>query len=165
MIGAMDLIPASVLVIENHPLMREALCNAISEEPDLDIVEPVARDGKASQIVIPIKPDLLLLDRKPDLILLTLENSGAGDLETMRLLQTTLPGVPILLLTSSDVPGQEQTALESGAQAVLTKAVGRAELICNLRELRTKAIQKQQQVDSEGGKPEPISQAVFPSQK
>jgi DNA-binding NarL/FixJ family response regulator len=165
MIGTMDPIPASVLVIENHPLMREALCNAISEEPDLTIVEPVAKEGEASQIVIPMKSDLLLLDCRPDLILLTLENPGAGDLETLRLLQTTLPEVPILVLTSNDVPGQEQAALEAGAQVVMAKAAPRAELICKLRELRTKAVQKQQQVDSEGGKPGPISETEFTSQK
>jgi DNA-binding NarL/FixJ family response regulator len=148
MIGVMDIIPASILVIEKHPLMREALCNAISEEPDLTIAEPAIGGPEASQIVIAIKPDVILLAYRPDIILLTLGNPGLEDLETLAALRSCLPQTPVLALTSNEVDGQEQAALDHGAQAVLTKSAPRAELICKLRELRTKVIMNHSQVNS-----------------
>jgi hypothetical protein len=50
-------------------------------------------------------------------------------------------------LTSNEVNGQEQAALDAGAQMALTKAAPRAELICKLRELQAKAIMNHLEVD------------------
>jgi len=142
----MNATPTTVLVIETHPLMREALCSAITAEPDLTIAEPAINGNEASQIVIAIQPDTILLAYRPDLILLALGSPGLDDLETLTMLQSSLPGIPILALTSNEVPGQEQAALDAGANAVLTKAAPRAELIRILRELRTKAIMKHSEI-------------------
>ena len=131
-------VPASVLVIENHPMLRAALCNAILEEADLTVAEQAVKGEGTAQIVISIKPDLFLLAHKPDVILLALGNSTSEDVEALSSLQKALPGTPILALTSNEVPGQEQAALEAGACVVLTKAASRAELICKLRELGAK---------------------------
>ena len=145
----MDTIPATVLVIESHPMMREALCAAIAAEPDLTIAEPAINGREASQMVIAIKPDIILLAYKPDIILLTLGNPGLDDLETLSILRKSLPGIPILALTSNEVPGQEQAALEAGAQAVLTKSAPRCELINKLREIRTREIMNYSDVNSD----------------
>lgn len=147
MIARMDLVRDSVLVIESHPMLHEALCNAIAEEPDLTVVELVAQGREASQMVIATKSDLILLASKPDIILLTLGNPGSDGLEMLGILQATLPGIPILALTSSEVPGQEQAALEAGAQVVLTKAASRDEIIHALREmLRQNSISDHQNI-------------------
>jgi DNA-binding NarL/FixJ family response regulator len=126
---------ASVLVIEHHPIMREALCNAIAQEPDLTLAEPVVKCGEASQMIVPMKSGLILLAYKPDIILLSLGNPGEDELETLGNLQKTLPDTPILALTSNEVEGQEQAALQAGAQAVLTKAAGHDEIIGVLRQM------------------------------
>jgi DNA-binding NarL/FixJ family response regulator len=136
----MNSIPATVLVIEGHPMMREALCSAIAGEADLQVAEQATRSPETLQMVILIKPDAILLTFKPDIILLSLGNPGANELEALGILQKSLPETLILVLTSNEVPGQEQVALECGAQAVLTKAAPRSELIRSLRELRTKVI-------------------------
>jgi DNA-binding NarL/FixJ family response regulator len=128
----------SVLVIDSHPIMREALCNAIAQEPDLTMAEPIVKGETASQMIIPMKSGLILLAYKPDIILLALGDPGGVDLEILSALQKTLPGTPILALTSNDVRGQEQAALEAGAHAVLTKAAARDEIIHALRELHHK---------------------------
>jgi DNA-binding NarL/FixJ family response regulator len=116
--------------------MREDLCNAIAEEPDLTIAEPAINGSEASQMVIAIKPDVILLAYRPDIILLTLGNPGLDDLETLTTLRKSLPDTPILALTSNEVPGQEQAALDCGAHGVLTKSAARSELISKLRDLR-----------------------------
>jgi two-component system nitrate/nitrite response regulator NarL len=131
----MDIQPVSVLVIESHPMMREALRNAIAEESDLILAESGMNGSTDPQMVIDAKPDAILLAEKPDIILLTFGNPGLDDQETLKILQEALPGTPILALTSNEVEGQEQAALEAGSQAVLTKAASRVELIEKLRQL------------------------------
>jgi DNA-binding NarL/FixJ family response regulator len=129
MIGSVDIIPASVLVIENHPLMREALCAAIADEPDLKVGLQAANGVEALQMFTIILPDIILL---------ALGNPGTAELETLKNLRQALPEVPILALTSNEVVGQEQAALEAGAHVVLTKASSRSEIIDALHEMYKK---------------------------
>jgi DNA-binding NarL/FixJ family response regulator len=126
MIGAMDIIPASILVIEKHPMMREALCAAISEEPDLRVGMLAGNGAAALQMLTTLLPDIVLL---------AMGNPGTDELKALKTLRQSLPGTPILALTSNEVPGQEGVALEAGACGVLTKAVSRLELIGKLREI------------------------------
>lgn len=129
MMDSVDIIPVTVLVIESHPLMREALCAAIADEPGLNVGLQAANGVEA------LKMFTIIL---PDIILLAVGNPGAEELETLKILRQSLPNVPILALTSNEVVGQEQAALEAGAQAVLTKAASRNEIIDALREIHKK---------------------------
>jgi two-component system NarL family response regulator len=132
--------PASVLVIESHPLMRAALCAAIAAEPDLQVAEAGTGGAASFQVVISNQHDVLFLAYKPDVILLALGNPGREELEALKRLRKSHPDVPILALTSNEVYGQEQAAAEAGAHAVLTKAASRRELLQTLRGLCTGAI-------------------------
>ncbi len=136
----MNPVPISVFVIEAHPIMREALCAAIAGESDLKLVEQNKKNVESELMVIPTQPDVILLPFTPDIILLALGNPGQDELEALTILRKSLPDTPILALTTNEVPGQEQAALDAGAQVVLTKTAGRAELLRALRdvaELRT----------------------------
>ena len=138
MMGAVETIPTSVLIIESHPMMREALCAAIADEPDLKVAEADLNSPQTQSIVI--LEDVFFLPRNLDIILLALGNPGLAELEALKNLRTSLPNTPILILTSNELPGQERAALDAGAQAVLTKAAARSELINVLRELGKKKI-------------------------
>lgn len=126
MIAIMDLIPASVLVIENHPLMREALCTAISDEPDLSAGMKAANGTEALQMLRVILPDIILL---------AMGNPGMKELESLKTLLRTVPAIPILAFIANEVDGQERAALDTGACTVLTKAATRSELILALRQI------------------------------
>ena len=125
----------SVLVIEPHPLMREALCTTIALEPDLCLLKPSAMDPNAFPLIIPSHDDVLFLAGKPDLVLLSLGNPGLEDLKTLADLRKKLPDTYILALTPGELPGQNQTALEYGAHAVITKSVSQKELLETLRSI------------------------------
>jgi len=71
----------------------------------------------------------------PDIVLFAVGNPGAQELEALKTLRESLPEVPILALTSNEIPGQEQAALQVGAHAVLTKAATRLDLIDKLHEM------------------------------
>jgi DNA-binding NarL/FixJ family response regulator len=127
MIGAMDINPAAILVIENHPMMRAALCAAIADEPELTIAAVAASGADVFQMVAALQPEIILF---------AVGNPGHDDLEVLTALHNFLPETPILALTSNEVDGHEQAALAAGAQAALTKAAPRAELLRCLRDLR-----------------------------
>ena len=134
MMGSVDICPASVLVLESHPLMREALCSAIAAEADLLVIRPTD-DITAATLIIATGPQAILLPQRPDIVLLALGNSGQVELKNLKALREALPDTPILALTGDDVPGQEQAALEAGAQAVFAKTASREELIGDLRDI------------------------------
>jgi DNA-binding NarL/FixJ family response regulator len=152
MIGSMELLPVSVLVIENHPLMREALCNAIAEEPDLQVAEVDA--NHAQLLMIPGMADAILLPESSNMFLLSLGNPGFKELDTLKALRHSFPETPILVLTSNEVPGQEEAALATGAQAVIAKTASRSELIHALRDMWGKnSIHRQKSIQQEVNDP------------
>ena len=130
-IAAMITFTSSVLVIESHPLMRDALCAAITAEPDLKVAAQAVNGAEALRMVETLQPNVILL---------ALRNPVMDDLEALIALRKSMPGTPIVALTSNEVPGQEQAALNSGACMALTKALPRAVLINKLRELRSMEI-------------------------
>ncbi len=136
----MNSIPAIVLVIEAHPMMREALCTAIQDEPDMKAGMQAANVSQALWMALSIVPDIILL---------ALGDPKHGDLDSLMVLHNSLPATPILALISDEVSGQEQVALEYGAQAVLTKTASRAQLIDSLRALRAKSTTNDQAVNPE----------------
>lgn len=123
----MNRAPATVLVIEDHPMMRAALCAAIADESDLTIAAVTSETMKALNIAETLRPDLVLF---------SIGNPGWQELFALTLLHHAHPTIPILALTTNEVPDQEQVALNYGARAALTKSASRAELLNSLRALQ-----------------------------
>jgi DNA-binding NarL/FixJ family response regulator len=139
----MNSIYASVLVIENHPLMREALFAAIADEPGLKIAGQVESGEEVISMVTTTHSDAVLLAFKPDIILLDLDNPGLANLDTIKTLRKTLPDTAILVLTSNNIAELNQAVLIAGAQVVLSKAEPRDEIISALNSLRNFKVDKQ----------------------
>lgn len=112
--------PALVLLIERHPLMREALLATLASEPGLRVVAQLA-DG---DIAVPTA-----VAAHPDVIVLSLSDSGADEVQTLGALRRALPAVPIVALTAHDGLNQAQAALAAGASGVVTKTTARDELV------------------------------------
>ena len=119
--------PATVLVIEKHPLMRAAIVNALADEADVTIGAIASNGHDMLQIIESLRPKIILF---------AIGNPGDDDLETMRELHERSPDAAFLALTTSEVPGQNQSALEHGADAVLAKTAPRAELLHTLRVIK-----------------------------
>jgi DNA-binding NarL/FixJ family response regulator len=133
MMPGMPSTPVSILVIEHHPLMRESLCAAINEEPDLRVEESASGNPRAFRQEVSDQYDVFFLAHKPDIILFALGNPGLEDLQALADLCKALPGTPILALIRDDVPGQAQTARQHGARTVISKCAERKEMLQALR--------------------------------
>lgn len=120
--------PVTILVIEKHPMMRAAIVSAIADEPDLTIGAIASNGLDTLQIVESLRPEIILF---------SIGNSGEKDLETMLELHMHSPDTSLLALITNEVPGQDASALEHGADAVITKTAPRAELLQALRVIKT----------------------------
>ena len=119
-------ISVSVLIIENHPLMRKALRAAIDEEADLSVAGEVAQVEEALPIVSALAPDVILV---------ALDNPGPEAVASLEALRQTLPAARILALAGGEVTGQEKDALGASAHAVLAKTTSRAGLVQAIRKI------------------------------
>lgn len=125
----MQTTPVTILVIEKHLLMRAAIVNAIADEPDLTIGAIASNGLDTLKIVESLHPEIILF---------AIGNPGEEDLIMMRELHKKFPEPVFLALITSEVPLQNEAALEHGADAVLAKTASRAELLHALRTLNTK---------------------------
>ncbi len=112
----MDSPQASVLVVEKHPLMREAICAAIQDNPILSVVAQTSTGNDA----------LTHLHHYPDVILYSQELLNPNDIYQLRQL---LPEIPIVILTQSESLDVEQFALISGFITILPRSTTCSEII------------------------------------
>lgn len=101
--------PARVVVVEDHPLVREALKTLIESTDDFALL------GAAADALSAVP----LLDGGPELVLLDLELPGESGL---RLLSTMRVGTRVLVLTSHTHDTWAIAALRAGAHGYLTKS-------------------------------------------
>ena len=88
---------ASVLVIEEHHLMRESLNTTIEAESDLQVLQPAANLADAFSLAVSNRHDVFFLPAKPDIILFSLGNPGLDDLAALADLRNKLADTPIIV--------------------------------------------------------------------
>ena len=110
-----------VAIIENHPLVREALYKAINSMAGFQTAGVSSDEDDYFAMEISLRHDVLILSDIPDIILFDLENVIANDLQALKTVREKLPAVPILALTDSRSTDQEKQILEYGANVVLAK--------------------------------------------
>jgi DNA-binding NarL/FixJ family response regulator len=113
------------MIVESQPLMRTALSTALAAE-GMTVLAEVAHNQ-----------DLLsgFNGESPDLILFSLGNAAADDLQTIASLRQRLPQTAIAALVTGELNGQAEAALAHGAHLVLEKSVSRTALLEALYEL------------------------------
>jgi DNA-binding NarL/FixJ family response regulator len=103
-----------VLVVDDHPLVRQGVRSLLSNYADLVLVGEAEDAAGALREAETTTPDVILLDiRMP----------GMGGVETARLLSRLQPAAKILMLTSFDDEEYVTGALQVGAHGYLLKSV------------------------------------------
>ncbi len=113
-----------VLVIDDHPVVREGLVASLEDEPEFEVV------GAAGSI-----PEGLPLveARRPDVILLDLELPGMDGLAAIPVLSAAHAGSRILILTAYDTDDRVLGAIRSGAKGYLLKGASLEEIARAIR--------------------------------
>ncbi len=102
----------SVLIVEDHTMVREGLQTLLKLEPDLEVVGE-ARDGReAVAMARKLRPDVILMD---------IAMPGLNGLEATRQLLKELPASRIIILTAHCDDAYVNSAVASGAAGFLLK--------------------------------------------
>ncbi len=113
-----------VLVVDDHPLVRQGVRSLLSNYPDLALVGEAEDAAGALRLAEAAAPDVILLDiRMP----------GMGGVETARLLSRQQPAAKILMLTSFDDQEYVTGALQAGAHGYLLKSISDETLVSAVR--------------------------------
>ena len=115
----------SIFVIDEHPLMREAVAGLLGKmgHPAVEL-DNVAASAAAAQT-----------HGMPELICV---ETGVGNLDGIpgvRQLRSQFPDATILVLTASGAPDEESRSLEAGANAFLHKSANSDDIAATLRRL------------------------------
>jgi len=103
--------PMTVMLVEDHALVRTAIRQAITQ-PDIEVV------GEAATAEAAIEP---ALDLRPDVILLDIDLPGMSGLQLLREIGPKLPDTKIVMLTVSAQHRDLIEAVRFGATGYLTK--------------------------------------------
>jgi DNA-binding NarL/FixJ family response regulator len=114
-----------VLITDDHPLMLKGIREALSAEPDIEIVGEASSGAQVLPLVARTSPDLLLLDlRLPEL----------DGLEVLELMRETHPQVRVAMLSVHSDPAEIAATLQRGACAYILKSVAWADLGAAIRQ-------------------------------
>jgi DNA-binding NarL/FixJ family response regulator len=103
-----------VLVVDDHPLMLEAVRASLAGADDLEVVAV----GSSGDDVLP-----LVRRHDPDLLLLDLRLPGTDGLTCLVLLSERHPELKVLVLSALDDPEYIEAALSRGACGHISKSI------------------------------------------
>jgi DNA-binding NarL/FixJ family response regulator len=116
--------PIRILIVDDHPIVRQGLHSLLSNHADLQIVAEAEQAQQALAIARQDPPDVVLLDiRLP----------GVNGIEAARQLYRECPQTRVIMLTSYDDDEYLVGALEAGARAYLLKSVSDETLVWTIR--------------------------------
>ena len=118
--------PIKLLVVDDHPLMREAIRTTVAEEADLLVI------GEAADGLEGLK---LARDLQPDVIIMDLLMPGMDGLEAIARIRAVDPQVKILVVTSLNNEERVLAAIQAGALGYFPKTSSRATLLNAIRQV------------------------------
>jgi len=114
----------SVLIVEDHPIVREGVTSVLKREPDIDVVGAADSIGEGLRLAARLHPDVILLDLKlPDadgrdgVASFARENHG------------------IVVFTAYDTDDDVFRAIRGGARGYLLKGAPAAEIARAIRQV------------------------------
>lgn len=116
--------PITVLVADDHPLIRDGIAALLSQETDLALVGEAADGEQAVAMHLSLRPDVTLMD---------LQMPGVGGLEALMAIRKAVPAARVVVLTTYAGDALARRALKAGAQAYLLKSAVRKDLADTIR--------------------------------
>ncbi|HCE51600.1 MAG TPA: DNA-binding response regulator, partial [Shewanella baltica] len=104
--------PYSVLVVDDHPLLRKGICQLIASDPDFSLFGEAGGGLDALTAVATDEPDIILLD---------LNMKGMTGLDTLNAMRQEGVTSRIVILTVSDAKQDVIRLLRAGADGYLLK--------------------------------------------
>jgi DNA-binding NarL/FixJ family response regulator len=113
-----------VLVVDDHPILRQGLAAIFANESDLELVGEATNGLEALEHFRALRPDITLLDiQMPDM----------NGVDCIKSLRSEFPDARVIVLTTYEGDVLAQRALKAGAQGYVLKGMLRKELLDTIR--------------------------------
>lgn len=114
----------TILVVDDHPLMRKGILQLIAMEPSLQLIGEAGDGQQGVELAHRLRPDLILLD---------LNMRGLSGMETLKALKAADLDARVIILTVSDSEEDVVAALRLGADGYLLKDMEPEEVLYSLK--------------------------------
>jgi DNA-binding NarL/FixJ family response regulator len=118
-----------VLVVDDHPMMREGICATLARHDDMDVVGE-AGDGHEALATF--------REKRPDVVLMDVQMPRLGGIEALEAIRAEDRKAVVLILTTYPGDAQAHRALAAGAEGYLLKSCLRKELVDTIRAVHAK---------------------------
>jgi two component transcriptional regulator, LuxR family len=113
-----------ILVVDDHPMLREGLASVLEAQPDMGRVGEAATGREAIESFRTLRPDVTLMDlQMPDM----------NGIDAINAIRSEFPQARIVVLTTYKGDVQALRALKAGAAGYLLKSMLRKELLETIR--------------------------------
>jgi len=116
--------PISVLLVDDHPLMRQGLRAVLSAADDI-VVAGEAGDGQSAvELAAELRPDVVIMD---------LQLPGRHGTDATQEIVSSQPGISVLALTMFEDDDMVFAAISAGASGYLIKGANGADIVAAVR--------------------------------
>src|SRR5262249_36291371 len=124
MVQAMTPTKSNVLVVDDHPMVRDGLRRLIAQQDDLVCCGETGTTAETLEAVVRLKPDLVIMDLRLKV--------GDG-LELIKSLEAHDPDLRTMILSQYEAPIYVERALRAGALGYVVKAQAAEEILRAVR--------------------------------
>lgn len=117
--------PITVLLVDDHPVVRTGLRTLFDGTGDIDVVGEAATGDEAVTLSAHLRPDVVLCDLRL--------GDGIDGVETTSQLRAQTPAPAVVILTTFDRDVEIIRAVEAGAAGYLLKDVSQETIISSLK--------------------------------
>jgi DNA-binding NarL/FixJ family response regulator len=115
-----------ILIVDDHPIVRQGLTELINQEDDLVVCEQAEDATEAMGIIKKLKPDMAIVD------ISLKETSG---MELIKDIKVQYPNLVILALSMHDESLYAERALRAGAKGYVMKAEATEKVVTAIRKI------------------------------
>jgi DNA-binding NarL/FixJ family response regulator len=115
---------ARIMVVDDHPIVREGLAQMIAHESDLEVCAQAENAADALKAIAATKPDVAVVD---------LSLKGASGLELLKDIKVRYPKLPVLVLSVYDESMYAERALRAGARGYMMKEEAAEKVLTAIR--------------------------------
>ena len=115
-----------ILIVDDHPMMRQGLAQLVNNEPDLAVCCEVENAHQALAAIDKARPDLVLAD-------ITLPDKSG--IELIKDIQAIHPGLAVLVISMHDESLYAERVLRAGGRGYIMKHEGGKKLMEAIRQV------------------------------
>ncbi len=118
--------PVGILLVDDHPLVRESLLSLIHQHPDLRVCGEVESVPEALACLKKIAPDVALVD---------ISLKGSSGLELIKQMREIHPEIAVIVLSMHEERHYAERAIRAGARGYIMKSETTKRIIAAIREV------------------------------